>query len=96
MRAQAASFCGWWQRGWKTQPLGGFAGDGTSPLSTMRRLVAVGSGTGTAERSACVYGMSGSAYSRSAVASSTTFPRYITATRVAMCSMTLRSWAMKR
>ena len=52
--AQAASFCGWWHRGWKTQPEGGLAGDGTSPVSTMRCFRRRGSGIGTAERSACV------------------------------------------
>jgi hypothetical protein len=37
----------------------------------------------------------GSRYTSAAEASSTIFPRYITATRVAMCSTTERSWAMK-
>ena len=60
IRAHAASLRGCVQRGWKGQPEGGFAGDGTSPGRTMRWRFASGSGTGTADRSACVYGMSGS------------------------------------
>src|SRR6476646_5682474 len=78
--AQAASFAGCWHRGWKTQPDGGFAGDGTSPVSTTRDFLTVGSATGTADNSACVYGISGSRYRSADVASSTIFPRYITAT----------------
>src|SRR5579883_809075 len=42
------------QRVWKRQPLGGLAGLGTSPLSTMRLGGVVGSGRGTAESSAFV------------------------------------------
>ena len=57
--AQSASLSGCWQRGWKGQPLGGLAGEGTSPCRTMRVRRRVGSGTGTAESSACVYGISG-------------------------------------
>ncbi len=47
------------QRGWKTHPDGGLSGLGTSPLSTMRSRSAssAGSGMGTAESSAFVYGM---------------------------------------
>ena len=50
------------QRVWNGQPEGGFMGDGTSPCKTMRRRVdsATGSGTGTAEMSAFVYGIRGS------------------------------------
>ena len=50
------------QRVWKRQPCGGFIGEGTSPCKTMRRRVAsmTGSGTGTAEMSAFVYGIKGS------------------------------------
>ena len=46
------------QRVRKWQPLGGLAGDGTSPSSTMRspEPLALGSGIGTADSSACVYG----------------------------------------
>src|SRR3954466_13219220 len=82
--AQAASFAGCWQRGWKTQPDGGFAGDGTSPRNITRFFFTVGSATGTAERSACVYGISGSRYRSADDASSTIFPRYMTATRSAI------------
>jgi hypothetical protein len=60
IRAHAASRAGWWHRGWKTHPLGGLAGEGTSPVRTMRDLRRAGSGIGTAESSACVYGISGS------------------------------------
>ena len=55
-----------------------------------------GSGTGTADISARVYGCSGSAYSAADVASSTSAPRYITPTRSEMCRTTARSWAMTR
>src|SRR3954454_17204278 len=58
--AHAASRAGCWQRGWNTHPLGGFAGEGTSPASRMRSRLTPGSGAGTAESSAWVYGMIGS------------------------------------
>src|SRR2546425_9411461 len=51
--------CG--QRGWNGHPDGGCAGDGMSPASTMRRLVAWGFGSGTADSSARVYGWRGCA-----------------------------------
>src|SRR5690606_4874078 len=57
--AQSASFSGWWHLGWKGQPGGGLAGEGTSPRSTIRSRLRPGSATGTADRSACVYGISG-------------------------------------
>ena len=47
------------QRVWNRQPDGGFAGDGTSPVSTSRRLFTRGSGSGIADRSAIVYGCRG-------------------------------------
>ena len=49
------------QRGWKRQPVGGLTGLGTSPVRIMRwRLRSIaGSGIGTAESSALVYGCSG-------------------------------------
>ena len=49
-------------RVWKWQPDGGLIGDGTSPVKMIRSRVAYisGSGTGTAEISARVYGISGS------------------------------------
>ena len=53
--------CARGQRGWNTQPLGGLAGLGTSPSRTMRRRdrSVCGSGIGTAESSASVYGCCG-------------------------------------
>ena len=71
------------QRGWNTQPEGGLAGLGTSPSRMMRRRLrsVCGSGIGTAESSASVYGCCGKSYSTSLPAISTTLPRYITATR---------------
>src|SRR5690606_9772871 len=42
------------QRVRKTQPLGGSMGEGVSPLSIVLSRLASGSGTGAAERSACV------------------------------------------
>ena len=49
------------QRVWNRQPVGGFAGDGRSPVSRIRSRVSstTGSGTGTADISARVYGCSG-------------------------------------
>ena len=49
------------QRVWKRHPDGGFAGDGTSPTRTIwsRLPRSVGSGTGTAESRAWVYGCVG-------------------------------------
>src|SRR4051794_31893170 len=49
------------QRVWKTHPDGGLSGVGMSPFRMMRLFFSVGSGTGTAESSAFVYGWSGSA-----------------------------------
>ncbi len=46
-------------RVWNRQPDGGLAGDGTSPLSTMRLFLMVGSGSGTADIRLTVYGCSG-------------------------------------
>ena len=47
--------------GWKTQPVGGFKGLGTSPLSVTRSRWAsiTGSGIGTADNKAEVYGCKG-------------------------------------
>src|SRR5664280_2016387 len=47
------------QRVWKRQPDGGFAGDGTSPFRTIRRLRTVGSGSGMADMRLTVYGCCG-------------------------------------
>ncbi len=49
-------------RVWNRQPLGGEIGEGTSPLSRMRSLLAAlraGSGIGTADIRALVYGCIG-------------------------------------
>src|SRR6476620_3888723 len=42
------------QRGWKTQPGGGFSGDGSSPISLARKPRRDGSATGEAASSALV------------------------------------------
>src|SRR4051794_13438163 len=47
------------QRVWKRQAGGGVVGLGTSPPSTWRPLCPPGDGTGTADRSAPVYGWRG-------------------------------------
>src|SRR5207253_8918744 len=47
------------QRVWNRQPDGGLAGDGTSPASTRRFFRIRGSGFGTADSSAIVYGCRG-------------------------------------
>src|SRR6185312_16731630 len=73
------------QRGWNVQPGGGADGDGTSPSRMSRVRFLSGSISGTADRSATVYGCSGRAYSAAAGASSTTRPRYMTATRSHRC-----------
>ena len=54
--------------------------------STMRCRGASGSGTGIADSSARVYGCCGAANSDAVGPISTIFPRYITATRLQMCS----------
>src|ERR1051325_4996858 len=51
--------CAMGQRVWKTQPDGGLSGVGMSPLSRIRLFFSDGSGIGTAESSAFVYGCSG-------------------------------------
>ena len=84
------------QRGWKRQPAGTSSGLATSPCGTMRSRRSVGSATGIADSSACVYGCLGSRWMASREPISTISPRYITATRSDMCSTTCRSWEMKR
>src|SRR5690606_31982027 len=71
------------QRVWKRHPGGGSMGDGTSPSSGTGWSGARGSGTGLAESSARVYGWRGDSNRSSAEATSTSLPRYITATRSA-------------
>ena len=86
---------------WNRQAGGGLSGLGTSPASLIRsrRLRCpfaawAGSGTGTADSSATVYGCIGVAYKSSLAAFYTTFPRYITATWSLMCRTTDRSCAI--
>ena len=75
---------------------GGFLDVGTSPFRIIRSRFSFGSGTGIADIRACVYGCSGLAYNSAAPAISTIRPRYMTATRVEMCSTTARPCEMKR
>ena len=72
--------------GMKVTAGGRLMGLGTSPCRMMRCGFTVGSGTGTAESSASVYGCCGAANGDSLSASSTIRPRYITATRWLMCT----------
>jgi hypothetical protein len=51
--------CALGQRVWKWQPVGGLMGLGTSPCSMMRLRLMVGSGMGTADSKASVYGWRG-------------------------------------
>src|SRR6476469_3873205 len=84
-------------RVWNRQPLGGAIGEGTSPRSRIRSLLAprrLGSGTGTADIRALVYGCIGASYSEVRSASSTILPRYITAMRSETWRTTERSCAM--
>src|SRR5437588_7037926 len=73
-------------RGWNRQPEGGSIGEGTSPCRMIRFFFAAifGSAIGTAESKAPEYGVLGFLYRTSPVESSTTRPRYITATRSEM------------
>src|SRR3954467_71493 len=94
---EAAGAPGGDRGGGKRQPLGGLIGLGTSPSSTIRSRFAArsGSGIGTAESSASVYGMIGLVESPAAGESSTILPRYITAIRSLTWRTTPRSCAMK-
>src|SRR5574344_1787379 len=76
----------------KGHPLGAFSGLGISPLRTTRSFFRAdfGSGTGIAERRDTVYGCIGSSKSFSLSASSTTWPRYMTAMRSDICLTTKR------
>jgi hypothetical protein len=64
---------------WNLQPDGGDMGLGISPASGIRilDLCMSGSGTGTLERSASVYGWIGFVYTASTGAYSTNDPEYI-------------------
>src|SRR5581483_881224 len=93
------------QRGWNRQPVGGFAGSGTSPGRSTGRtpapaLLASGgrppappdSGSrGIAPTRASVYGWRGFAHTVSVSPVSTIRPRYMTATRSATWRTTARS-----
>src|SRR5690606_36195913 len=68
------------QRVWKWHPGGGVTGLGTSPCRIVFLRLIFGFGTGTAERSASVYGCRGHVKSVFLSAYSTMRPRYITAT----------------
>src|SRR3989454_987789 len=80
--------------GWNVHPLGTLIGLGSPPLISTRPCFAFGSGTGTALRRASVYGCIGFLITSSAFASSTMFPRYITAIRWDMYRVTDTSWEM--
>src|SRR5439155_1028475 len=85
------------QRSWNAHP-GPVAVKLPASVRRMRAAwrAAAGSGNGTAERSARVYGWCGGAKTSPAGPISHTRPRYITATRSAIARIMPRSWAMKR
>ena len=85
-------------RVWKTHPDGGFAGLGIVPWRMTRSRVAsiVGSGMGTADKSAFVYGCFGSSYSVIRSEISMILPRYMTAILSEMWRTTARSCAIRR
>src|SRR5699024_1933507 len=83
------------QRVWNAQPLGGSTGLGISPSKTVSSLSNSGSGTGTAESNACVYGCNGSWYNFSASDISTIFPKYMTPIRSLIFRTTPKSLAIK-
>lgn len=83
-------------RGWNRQPRGGSMGVGTVPSRMILCRRRCRSMLGIADRSACVYGWSGFSNNSSVGATSTTCPRYITATLWLMWYTTRRSWVMKR
>ena len=71
---------------------GHLAGEHDPPAGALR----TGSGIGAADSSACVYGWRGAANRLARSATSTSWPRYITATRWARNSTAARSWVMNR
>ena len=83
------------RRFWKGD--GGLIGEGTSPTRMIRSRCAdlSGSGTGTADSRASVYGCRGWSHNWSTGASSVIWPRYMTATELLTCRTTERSCAMK-
>ena len=84
------------QRVLKRHPDGGEIGVGTSPFRMMRSLFIFGSGIGIADNNACVYGWIGRRKSSLVWQTSIILPRYITATRSEMCSMTANPCEMNR
>ena len=87
----ASSGCG------SGSPTAGSAGDGMSPLRTMRRLRLRGFGSGHRRQQRHRVGVGRRVVdARRPSASSTSLPRYITPTRSLMCSTTARLWAMNR
>ena len=83
------------QRGWKWQPGGGSSGLGISPRSERSRGAAErGSRSGIARAAPGCRGGAGAPSTARVGPGSTIRPRYITATRSAMCSTTARSWVM--
>ena len=67
------------QRGWKTHPGGGLVASGGSPGSTIRVRRAPRPSSGTADRSARVYGWAGACSSAAVGPLSTIRPKYSTA-----------------
>src|SRR3989304_49876 len=81
---------------WKRHPEGGFKGLGISPLSIILFFFLLGSGIGTAESKASVYGCTGWLYMSAEFPISTIFPRYMTAILLLIYSTTLKSWVINR
>src|SRR3972149_1375665 len=81
---------------WKRQPEGGFKGLGISPLSIILFFFLLGSGIGTAESKASVYGCTGWLYISADFPISTIFPRYMTAILLLIYSTTLKSCVITR
>src|SRR5215207_2305437 len=84
------------QRAENRQPGGGSRRRGTTPAIVSRRVlwVAARSMRGIERMRPCVWGWSGSATSRSTVASSTTLPAYMTTTRCAVSATTPMEWVI--
>ncbi len=82
--------------GLNLHPRGTLAALGISPLILILPCFASGSGTGTADRSACVYGCLDSKMTLSVSPSSTTLPRYMTPSLSLTYLATAMSWVMKR
>ena len=87
--------CAYGQRVRNLQPLGGESGLGGSPATDCDRVRPPRRAEGTAERRAAVYGCRGAANKRSVSATSTNFPRYMTAIRSLTWRTTEMSCEMK-